>query len=94
MYTVINYLNIDAFIARKNIERYHATGNLDVHYLTSLSFEAVPYMIELRSVDDNNIRGAIENNLNNRKETLDRQNSWGEFNFSKNKVRKLLKQGN
>jgi hypothetical protein len=94
MYTVINYLNIDAFIARKNIERYHATGSLDVHYLTSLSFEAVPYMVELRNVDDNYIRGAIENNLKHRKEVLDRQNSWSEFNFSKNKMKKLLKQGN
>lgn len=93
MYTVINYLNIDAFIARKNIERYRATGSLDAIYLTSLSFEAVPYMLELRDVDDNNIRGTIEKNLKHRKEVLDRQNSWSEFNFSKNKVRKLLKQG-
>jgi hypothetical protein len=92
MYTVINYLNIDAFIARKNIERYHATGNLDVEYLTLLSFEAVPYMLELRNVNDNNIREVIVKNLQNRKEALDRQNSWSEFNFSKNNARKLLKQ--
>jgi hypothetical protein len=51
-------------------------------------------MLELRNVDDNNIREVVEKNLQNRKETLARQNSWSEFNFSKNKAVKLLKQGN
>lgn len=93
MYTLINYLNIDGFIARKNIERYNETGKLDATYLTSLSFEAVPYMIELRGKSDSNIKMIIDKNLKYRKEVLDKENSWTEFNFSKNRTRKLLNQG-
>ena len=93
MYTTINYLNIDGFIARKNIERYGETGKIDVKYLTSLSFEAVPYLLELRDKSDNQIKMVIDENLKYRKEVLNKQNSWTEFNFSKNKTRKLLNQG-
>jgi len=93
MYTAINYLNIDGFIARKNIERYNETGKIDASYLTSLSFEAIPYLIELRDKSDSNIKMVIDENLKYRKEVLDKQNSWGEFNFSKNRTRKLLNQG-
>jgi hypothetical protein len=93
MYTIINYLNIDGFIARKNIERYTETGKLDAYYLTSLSFEAVPYLIELRDNSDSSIKVVIDENLKYRKEVLDKENSWAEFNFSKNRTRKLLNQG-
>ena len=93
MYTIINYLNIDGVIARKNIERYNETGKLDAYYLTSLSFEAVPYLIELRDKSDSSIKMVIDENLKYRKEVLDKQNSWAEFNFSKNRTRKLLNQG-
>lgn len=93
MYTIINYLNIDGFIARKNIERYNETGKLDAYYLTSLSFEAVPYLIELRDKSDSHTKKVIDENLKYRKKVLDKQNSWTEFNFSKNRTRKLLNQG-
>lgn len=92
-YTIINYLNIDGFIARKNLAHYNATGNIDVFYLTTLSYEAVPYLIELRDNSDSKVKTIIDENLKFRKEVLNKQNSWTEFNFSKNKVRKLLNQG-
>lgn len=90
MYTIINYINIDGFIAQKNIERYNATGKLDAHYLTSLSFEAVPYLVELKDKSSINIKMIIDENLKYRKEILDKHNSWTEFNFSRNRARKLL----
>jgi hypothetical protein len=93
MYTTVNYLNIDGFIAKKNIERYNETGKLDAYYLTSLSFEAVPYLIELRDKSDSKIELVIDENLKYRKKVLAKENSWTEFNFSKNKARKLLNQG-
>lgn len=93
MYTIINYLNIDGFIARKNLERYNETGKVDAYYLTSLSFEAVPYLIEVRDKSDTDIKMIIDENLKYKKEMLDKQNSWTEFNFSKNRTRKLLNQG-
>jgi hypothetical protein len=91
MYTVVNYINIDGFIAKKNIERYYKTGKIDVSYLTSLSYEAVPYLIELRKVDDSKIREAIDEKLINKKAELDRQKYWSEFNFSRSRAYKLLK---
>ncbi|MFL0194470.1 DUF4153 domain-containing protein [Clostridium sp. WILCCON 0269] len=93
MYTIISYLNIDGFIAKKNIERYNETGKLDTYYLTSLSFEAVPYLIEVRDKSNSHIKMIIDKNLKYRKKVLDKQNSWTEFNFSKNRIRKLLNQG-
>ncbi|MEA2452738.1 MAG: hypothetical protein QOG04_1448 [Actinomycetota bacterium] len=38
----VNLMNPEAFIARRNIERYEATGKIDVGYLASLSADAVP----------------------------------------------------
>ena len=35
-------INPDAWIARHNIERYEASGKLDVDYLATLSADAVP----------------------------------------------------
>ena len=90
MYTVINYINIDGVVARKNIERYYETGKVDAYYLTTLSNEAVPYLIELRDNSDSEIKIIINDNLQHRKEILNNQNSWTEFNFSKNRIRKLL----
>ncbi|MDP2630013.1 MAG: DUF4173 domain-containing protein [Candidatus Uhrbacteria bacterium] len=43
----MNMLNPDAFIARKNIERYYETGKLDEIYLASLSDDAVSQTVVL-----------------------------------------------
>lgn len=92
MYTIVNYLNVDGFIARKNIERYHSTGKIDAYYLTSLSYEAVPYMLELRNEKDNFIRDTINNNLKHRADSLNEQKHWSQFNFSRSRTKRLLKE--
>jgi hypothetical protein len=43
----LNLLNPDEFIARQNLARFQATGNLDVYYLSTLSDDAVPLMISV-----------------------------------------------
>ena len=45
-YVIVNYAGMDSYIATKNIERYHLTGALDEPFLTSLSVDAVPILIE------------------------------------------------
>lgn len=90
MYTIVNYLNVDGFIARKNVELYFQTGKIDAKYLCTLSYEAVPYMLELKDVQDNQVRDIVNKNLENKKEALAREKYWSEFNFSKDKARKLL----
>ena len=44
---VMNLLNPDVFIAKKNLERYAKAGAIDAHYLASLSDDALPYTIHL-----------------------------------------------
>lgn len=46
-FATLNLINVDAFIADQNIERYHKTGKIDVEYLTTLSDDAVPAMTAL-----------------------------------------------
>ncbi len=41
----LNVINPDAFIARQNVARYLATGDLDVLYLNTLSHDAVPALL-------------------------------------------------
>jgi len=42
----MNFLNPDSFIAKRNIERYHLTGALDIDYLNSLSDDAIPELMK------------------------------------------------
>ena len=39
-------INPDAWVASQNIDRYDATGKLDVHYLQDLSVDAVPVVVD------------------------------------------------
>ena len=43
----LNLLNVDSFIVRQNTARLSQTGEIDVHYLASLSDDAVPGLIDL-----------------------------------------------
>jgi hypothetical protein len=45
--TTLNVLNPDAFIARQNLSRYEAAGKIDAAYLTTLSADAVPVLVEV-----------------------------------------------
>ena len=42
----LNLLNPDAFIAQQNLNRYQTSGEVDMAYLTTLSDDAVPYLIQ------------------------------------------------
>jgi hypothetical protein len=43
----LNAMNVDGFIAQHNLERYRETGKVDVTYLTTLSYDAVPGLVAL-----------------------------------------------
>lgn len=42
----LNLMNPDALIVRENIARYQATGDLDFYYLSTLSPDAIPPLVE------------------------------------------------
>lgn len=92
-YTLLNFSNVDSFIANKNIERYHETGKLDIYYLSNLSYEAVPQMVkllpELKHKDPISAT-KLENQLFTYKNQLRRWNHWQSFNFSIVKTKNLL----
>jgi hypothetical protein len=91
MYVVLNYLNVDAIIARSNIRRYQETGKIDVEYFRSLSQEVVPYMAELQDDKDPMIRSQIRAQLEVRKNRIDSISYWTEYNYYRDKARRSLK---
>lgn len=47
-YLIMNFANLDALIAAKNVERFERTGNIDLYYLGTLSADAAPALIKLQ----------------------------------------------
>ncbi|QJD85464.1 DUF4153 domain-containing protein [Cohnella herbarum] len=44
-YVFINYVGMDRLIAENNIERYQETGKIDLQYLSGLSADAIPTLV-------------------------------------------------
>jgi hypothetical protein len=90
MFIVLNYINVDKIIAKKNIDIYYKTQKIDVQYLKNLSYDAIPEILRLK--DDPNVDVAREVNgyLEDLKKELAEESSWYEFNYSKYKARKLI----
>jgi len=88
-YTLVNYINIDGFIAKNNMKN----EKLDIEYLITLSDEVIPYLIEIENNAELNQKDKdlVKDNLQQRDERLNSHNNWYEFNFSSNNGRKLLK---
>ncbi|KZL90570.1 hypothetical protein CLMAG_43420 [Clostridium magnum DSM 2767] len=91
MYVVLNYINVDVFIVKKNIELYNRTQNLDANYLGHLSYDTLPYLIQFTLNDNSEIGKELKRKLEDRTETvLDKQYNWYEFNYSRYKGKKIL----
>ncbi|HTE22500.1 MAG TPA: DUF4173 domain-containing protein [Candidatus Limnocylindria bacterium] len=84
---VINMVNIDAFAARKNIERYQTTGKLDTQYLTHLSDDAVGETVRLLDMPDFKSKDALAGSLYWRYQGLQRKSQhWQSANLSRDKA--------
>ena len=91
-YIIVNYLNIDYLIAKRNIDQYlnNSKRPIDCIYLVNtLSTDAIPEMTRLLEVEDENIKKIIQqyfyklkNNNENRK--------WQEFNISIENAKKEI----
>lgn len=89
-YVIINFANIDVLIAQKNIERYVETGKLDTQYLSNLSLDSVPEVVNL--LNDEMVSKDIKKYLAERQEDLALQRSWQSFNVSRHKAKQVLTQ--
>ncbi len=89
-YLVLNYIQVETVVASNNLQRYETTGNIDVDYLGSLSFEVVPYLLELQRKypelqETTEVLQVMKERLQN-----DGQDSWTEYNLSKRRAIKVL----
>ncbi len=89
-FTIINYINVDAVIAQKNIERYRKTGIIDVHYFNSLSSSAIDELIELSNDSDPEVASEAEKILESKKMWLLSKTKWQSFNLADHYARKEM----
>ncbi|MGE5474457.1 MAG: DUF4153 domain-containing protein [Ignavibacteriales bacterium] len=89
-YVVVNYVNIDVIIARNNYERFQKTRQIDVGYLNILSYDAVPWMVELMNNKNKNIAVESQNSLYDKKKMLLSKNDWQSFNISEFRAKQQL----
>lgn len=89
-YVVINYVNIDRLITEYNIERYQATGKIDIAYLSGLSDDAVAGSVRLLQAKNPAVAGGIENMLYFRNQDLTAAHPWQSFNLSREQAKKIL----
>ncbi len=84
-YTVLNYINIDSFIAAKNIARYHKIHKIDVAYIATLSYDAVPYLVDLARDKDPAVAAEAKSLLDQKSRELSRAGNtgWQSFNLSR-----------
>ena len=94
MYLVLNFINVDAVIAKNNIDRFLANPEkeIDFYYLmASTGVDAIPEMKRLLNVDNAEIKENICDYLGTMKAFLKSDDSWMEFNISRRKARECLK---
>ncbi len=91
-YIAINYFNADVFIVNNNIRRFNnpEINTIDTAYLSYLSDDAVPYMVELLESPDTQVSEDIRHQLFIRKEKLQEERDWQSFNLSHYKAKKIL----
>ena len=94
-YTTLNYVNVDAAIARKNVDRYFTTGKIDLDYLQELSYDAISELTRL-SADSDGDKAAktIAAFLHDKQAELHSKSSWQSYNFSKAKAKQILSEIN
>ena len=90
-YTTLNYVNVDAIIARKNIDRYFRSGKIDLDYLQELSYDAIPELTRL-SVDSDGDMAAktVAVFLRDKGAELHSESPWQSYNFSKTRAKRIL----
>ena len=92
-YTALNYVNVDAIIARKNIERYLKTGKVDLDYLQELSYDAIPELARLSAAGDGDMTAKkMVVFLRDKKVELRLESPWQSYNVSKARATRILSQ--
>lgn len=91
MYTIINFFNVDAFIAKRNIQRYRDTDKIDMAYNISLSVDAFQEIYSLKDETDYYVSYNSKEYIDRILDELDTYTKWYEFNIKKNSIKEFLK---
>ena len=98
MFVLLNFMNIDNFIAEKNIDRYFddpKNSNFDMSYLCNLGTDATSQITRLLKADDEYIVKRTENYLYEQKQSLNLDKmDWQEYNISKKEAKEVLDKQN
>lgn len=86
-YVLMNYIGMDQIIAEKNIQRYRETGRIDAVYLSNLSVEATPKLIDF-SKEYPAMRGYLQERYDVM--TSRGQEGWQSFNLSQYRAMRNL----
>jgi hypothetical protein len=88
---MLNLISPDRIIAQRNIERFNDAKIIDLNYMASLSYDAVPYLAEFskgQSMEAQEMRRMLQK----RNESLEgHPMRWYEFNLSRYRAGKILK---
>jgi len=88
----LNHVNSDAWIARHNVDRYQATSRIDTSFFQELSSSAVPDMLRLTEVDDQDVAAKIAQQLVDRLETMQNAENprWQKLNLAQSHAKELI----
>ena len=89
-FTVVNYINVDKLIVKKNIERYNSINVIDMAYFRTFSNDIVSDIKKLTEDKDSNVSSAAKELLEQRKKQLLKNNHWQSFNLTDYRARKAL----
>jgi hypothetical protein len=79
-YLVLNYMSTDAFVARKNIDRYFETGKVDTEYLSLLGADAQGEIIRLAGEENWEIQRLLAYNKRNFSYSIYTEKDWRMYN--------------
>jgi hypothetical protein len=87
----VNVINVDAFVARENIDRYARTGKIDLNYLSQLSDDGVAETTRLLDVKDHKVRDEAAGRLYVRYQKLMKKDDhWQSTNAARSNALKSL----
>lgn len=89
----MNIMNLDAFIARKNIDRFAAIGKIDLTYLSILSDDATGETVKLLNTPNEEVRNATAHLLYYQWQNLRRRaenGPWQSTNLSRTSALHML----
>lgn len=91
-FTVVNYINVDKMIVRRNIDRYYSTNVIDIGYFRTLSNDIVDEVKKLADDKNAEVAAAVKELMEQRKKSLSRNKGWQSFNLPDYRARKALEE--